>query len=100
VIPDPPATGDLAAFLAKLRRRLDDGSLLGVRITLADGSTIPDLQAHVQMLLDEADEYRAMRPEERNSEPIAQMRRALAAEFRRLRDALDRAERRDSAATG
>jgi hypothetical protein len=40
------------------------------------------------MLLGAADEYRAMSPEERASGPIAEMRRALAGELRRLRAAL------------
>ena len=99
MIPDPPSGGDLAAFLAELRRRLDDGSLRGLRVGFEDGSgdEIPDLPWYVQMLLDEADAYRAMTPEERASEPMAEMRRALAAEFRRLRAAL---ERRDGRATG
>jgi hypothetical protein len=99
VTPDPPAATDLAAFLAELRR-LGDGSLLERRVVLEDGVEISDLQSHVQVLLDEADEYRAMTPEERASEPIAEMRRAVAAEFRRLRAALAGAECPDGRATG
>ena len=84
--------------LAKPGKRLEPGD----RIGFGDGTgdKIPDLQFHVQMLLDKADEYRPMTPEERNSEPIAEMRRALAAEFRRLRAALDQALRPDGRATG
>jgi hypothetical protein len=99
VTPDPPAATDLAAFLADLRRRLEDGSQLGRRVVTGDGVEISDLQAHVQVLLDEANAYRAMTPEERASEPVAEIRRALAAEFRRLRAVLDQAERPDRGAT-
>jgi hypothetical protein len=94
VSPEQPPAPDLAAFLAELHTRLDDGSLLGRRLVLEDDVETPDLQAHVQLLLDEADAYRAMTPEERASEPIVEMRRALAKEFRRLGAALDRAKRR------
>jgi hypothetical protein len=53
-VPNAPA-----AFMAELRRRLDDDSLRGLCVGLDDGSgdEIPDLHSDVQMLLDEGDEY-------------------------------------------
>jgi hypothetical protein len=34
---------DLASFMAELRRRLHDGSLMGLRVCFEDGEEIPDL---------------------------------------------------------
>ena len=79
---------DLAPYIESLRTRLQTGELQGLRLVLRDGGVIEDVQATVQLMLDEADEYRAMPKAEREQEPWRTLRQALAREFLRLRKVL------------
>ena len=79
---------DLAAYVGLHSTRLETGQLQGLRPVLRDGGVIEDVRATVQLMLDEADEYRAMPKAEREQEPWRSLRQALAREFLRLREVL------------
>jgi hypothetical protein len=81
--------GDLRAFIAELRVRLERGDFRDQRgLWLSDEITFTDVELAVQVLLADANYYASMPPAQREQEPFQERRLKLADTLRRLQRAL------------